>query len=333
MTACGLIAPTMSSTAPPSTLPAWPRTLRTWFSPASAASTSSRLALSRSLVDQLSGLGPRGQLRVDQQRDRPDQGLQAAGTAAPARRPERIDVDVPEVARAAPGAAEDLASGDQPAADGPAATQVGGDRVARQRQLDPRGVQRGQLALVADADGGVLDAGFAQRRRDGGTEVEVPPVEVLREAHRRPIGGDRAADADLHRDQFLVGRDAFQLASKQFGDPRVALRPGIAQVGGHGLGPQLAATDGAGREIDLVEIEMDAQHAPRLAVEGDRAGWTAGARAADRVELADQPPGSELADQVGHGRDAQTAPSSNVVAAAGSVVAHIAQDLGKIAVS
>src|SRR5918994_839193 len=54
----------------------------------------------------------------------------------------------------------------------------------------------------------------------------------------------------------------------------------------------LATTDGACGEADLVEVDVDAEHAPRFAVEGDGAGRTAGPGPADRVELADQPPRS-----------------------------------------
>jgi hypothetical protein len=73
---------------------------------------------------------------------------------------------------------------------------------------------------------------------------------------------------------------------------------------------------------------VDAEHAPRFAVEGDGAGRTAGPGPADRVELADQPPRSELADEIGHGGDTKTTPSGDVVTATGSMVAYIAQDLG-----
>ena len=100
----------------------------------------------------------------------------------------------------------------------------------------------------------------------------------------------RAAEPHLDGDQLLLGRHLLQLGAQQLVELVVALDPGVPEVHRHGVAPELATTDGARGEADLVEVDVDAEHAPRFAVEGDRAGRTAGPRPADRVELADQPP-------------------------------------------
>ena len=98
------------------------------------------------------------------------------------------------------------------------------------------------------------------------------------------------------------------------------------------IGPQRPAPDGAGDHVDPVDIDLHAKDAPRLAVEGDGAGRPAGTRPANRIKLADQPPGSELADQIRHGGNAESAATSDVVAATCSMVADVAKDLGEVSV-
>src|ERR671912_657073 len=97
-----------------------------------------------------------------------------------------------------------------------------------------------------------------------------------------------AAEADLECDELLVGRDSPQLLAQQLVQVGVAVRTTVGQIGGHALGPQFASADGARREAHLVEVHVDTQHAPGLAVERDRSGRAAGSGPADRVELADE---------------------------------------------
>jgi hypothetical protein len=82
--------------------------------------------------------------------------------------------------------------------------------------------------------------------------------------------------------------------------------------------------------LESVEVDAYAEDAPRLAVEVNRTSRSAGSGPANRIELLDDPACPKFADQIGHGGDAKTAATRNIVAATRSMVAYVAKDLGQI---
>jgi hypothetical protein len=82
--------------------------------------------------------------------------------------------------------------------------------------------------------------------------------------------------------------------------------------------------------LESVEVDAYAEDAPRLTVKVNRASRSASSGPADRIELLHDPARPEFADQVGHRGDAKPAAPRNVVAAACSMVAYVAKDLGQI---
>ena len=72
-------------------------------------------------------------------------------------------------------------------------------------ELDPAGVEPGELAFAADTDEGVGDTGLVQGLLDCGAEGEVLPVQAVRRADRAAIRRHVSRNADLDRDQPLVG--------------------------------------------------------------------------------------------------------------------------------
>ena len=120
-------------------------------------------------------------------------------------------------------------------------------------------------------------------------------------------------------------------AQLSFDRGEASFRAGVIEIGVDDLLPELAAADGRHPELNLVDVDVHPEDAPGFTVEGDRSGRAAGTRPADGVELLDQPARTELADQVGHGGDAESASMGDVMAAARSVIADVAKDLGQIA--
>jgi hypothetical protein len=170
-----------------------------------------------------------------------------------------------------------------------------------------------------------------QGRRDLGTEREVLPLRALRPANRRAIDCYVARDADLNRDQPLVGRQPRELGAQLAIERREArIRCGSAEVGRNAVSPQFATSEGCCIELESVQVEAYAEDTPRLAVKVDRTCRSTGARAANRVKLHDDSSCSELTNEVCHRGNAEAAAESNVMAATGSVVAQVAENLGQI---
>ena len=187
------------------------------------------------------------------------------------------------------------------------------------------------MAVVADSH---VDAGDAQIGEDVDDHVvqrDVSPVQGVRPAHGAAIRGDIARQGDLDGDQGGLFAEPGELpAQLPLDGGEARFQTGVIEIGVDGLLPELAAADGRHAELDLVDVDVHPEDAPGLTVEGDRSGRAAGSRPADGVELLDQPARTELADQVGHGGDAEAASVGDVMAAAGSVIANVAKNLGQI---
>jgi hypothetical protein len=82
--------------------------------------------------------------------------------------------------------------------------------------------------------------------------------------------------------------------------------------------------------LESVEVDAYAEDAPRLTVKVNWTSRSASSLPANRIELFDDPARPKLADQIRHRGDAKTAAPRNIVAAARSMVAYVAKDLGQI---
>ena len=100
-----------------------------------------------------------------------------------------------------------------------------------------------------------------------------------------------------------------------------------AEIGRHTVAPQLRPPKGdAANWNPSRSTRTPRTHHGSPSI--NRASRSARSGPANRIELLDDPARPELANQVGHRGDAKPAAPRNVVAAACSMVAYVAKDLG-----
>src|SRR4029450_6069779 len=156
-----------------------------------------------------------------------------------------------EVAGTPSGATENLAVNDQAAPDAAQPTEVGRYGIRSQAQLNPDGMQGRQLAVIGHANMSALDSQVSQGCAHFGAEREVLPLWALRQAHSCPVFGDVSWHTDFHCDQLLVNRQPTKLDPQltvERGEAGVRIR--TAEVGRHAVAPQLAPSQGCGRELE-----------------------------------------------------------------------------------
>ena len=107
----------------------------------------------------------------------------------------------------------------------------------------------------------------------------------------------------------------------------------IPEICGHAVSPKLAPGKGRGRKLEAVQVHAYAKHAPRLTVEVDGTSGSTRTGTANRVELHDDPACPEFADEICHCGNAEAAAACNVMAAASSMVAYVAKDLGEVSLA
>jgi hypothetical protein len=111
---------------------------------------------------------------------------------------------------------------------------------------------------------------------------------------------------------------------------KALVRCSSAEICRHSVSPELTACESCSGELEAIKVDAYAKDAPWLAVKVDGTSRSARAWTANRVELHDDPACPEFADEIGHCGNAEPAAVCDVVAAASSVVAHVAKDLGEI---
>ena len=235
-----------------------------------------------------------------------------------------------DVAGRASGAAEDLTADDQRPAEISHPTEIEDHRVGRQAQFDPGGVQSGEVSVVGQADPDRVPVGVGDDLVDHGSEREVLPAKPRRASDQASVARHVAGDADLDGKQLLVGRQPPSWAASTGPSRSAAAGPESRAATSIVSCPISRPPIVDGAEAQPVEIQLDAdrhQGSPSRAIGRAR---SARRRAPDRVELADQSPGPQLADQVGHRGDPEAAAGGDVVAAARAVVADVAQDAGQV---
>ena len=163
--------------------------------------------------------------------------------------PTGYDAHVPELGRDTMGAAQQLAAVHDPTAD------PGADRDAH-HVLD---VLRGAEGELAPGRGVrvVLDHhGDLQRVRDPGAERLVPPGQVRREQHGRPVRRDEPGGADPDRLHVVPGDQFGGRVADRRGGAVDRVRRGIAIRAGT---DHSVRSDQAGRDLRSADIDADRQ--------------------------------------------------------------------------
>src|SRR5262245_8561966 len=132
------------------------------------------------------------------------------------------------------------------------------------------------------------DSQVSQSCADFGAEREILPLWALRQADSRPVFSDVSRHSNFNGDQLLVNGQPTKLSPQltvERGEAVVRVQP--AEVGRHAVAPQLPTSQGCGGELESIEVDADAEDAPRLAVKVNGTSRSASSRPTNRIELLD----------------------------------------------